>query len=99
MNTDRIITPNCTITGSKSAPSVAHDPIPATPPVPFEAKPIPTLVKVMQSVKTDTPEAELNKTTISDGKGGRITMDDHMLTKTFKGVEPRKGFFRGVEDN
>lgn len=37
---------------------------------------IPTLVREMQSVKTDTPEAKLNETTISDGKGGRITLDD-----------------------
>jgi hypothetical protein len=37
---------------------------------------IPQVVKVMQTVKTDTPEAKLNETTISDGKGGRITLDD-----------------------
>lgn len=36
--------------------------------------PIFSLVEVMRSVKTDTPEAELNVTTISDGKGGRILL-------------------------
>ena len=42
---------------------------------------IPQVVKVMQSVKTDTPEAKLNETTISDGKGGRITLDDQTKRK------------------
>lgn len=59
---------------------------------------IPKVIIVMQSVKTDTPEAKLNETSISDGKGGRIVMDDHTKTQTFKGVEPRGGqTFRGVE--
>lgn len=99
MNIDRNEDSNTTIAGSKSATPVAHDPVLATPPIPFEAKPIPTLVKVMQSVKTDTPEAKLNKDSISDGNGGRITMDDHTQTKTFKGIEPKMKTFRGVEDN
>lgn len=34
------------------------------------------LVQVMQSVKTDTPEAKLNQHSISDGNGGRIELDD-----------------------
>lgn len=38
------------------------------------------LISVMQSVKTDTPEAKLNKTTISDNNGDRITLNDHMTT-------------------
>ncbi len=98
MNTNRNKGSNTPIAGSKSATPVAPDSTPATP-IPFEAKPIPTLVKIMQSVKTDTPEAKLNKTSISDGNGGRITMDDHMLTKTFKGIEPKMKTFRGVGDN
>jgi hypothetical protein len=77
MNTDRNDKPNVTIATSKSAPSVA-------PSTPEDTNPVSVIIKVMQSVKTDTPEAELNKTTISDGNGGRITMDDHTLTKTFK---------------
>ncbi len=92
MNTDRNEGSNTTIAGSKSAPSVAPSTL-------QDQKPIPVVIKVMQSVKTDTPEAELNKTTISDGNGGRITMDDHTITKTFKGIEPRKGVFRGVDNN
>ena len=92
MNTDRSIPSSSTIADSQSATPVA-------PSTPQDTNPVPVIIKVMQSVKTDTPEAELNKTTISDGKGGRITLDNQMLTKTFKGVEPRKGVFRGVEDN
>jgi len=46
------------------------------------------LVSQMQSVKTDTPEAKLNKSTMDDNNGGRITFNDDFLTsKTFKGVE------------
>lgn len=92
MNTDRNEDSNTTIAGSKNAPSVA----PSTHP---DTNPVPVIIKVMQSVKTDTPEAELNKITISDGNGGRITMGDQTLTKTFKGIEPRKGVFRGIDNN
>lgn len=92
MNTDRNEDKNSTIQASQSAPEVA-------PSTPKDTNPVPVIINVMQSVKTDTPEAELNKTTISDGNGGRITMDDQMLTKTFKGIEPRKGGFRGVDNN
>jgi len=31
----------------------------------------------MQAVKTDTPQAIQNKTSISDGNGGRIELNDH----------------------
>lgn len=92
MNTDRNQDKNSTIQASQTATEVA-------PSTPQDNNPVPIIVKVMQSVKTDTPEAELNKTTISDGNGGRITMDDHTITKTFKGIEPRKGVFRGVDNN
>lgn len=34
--------------------------------------PVLNLVTLMSSVPTNTPEAKLNETTISDGKGGQI---------------------------
>ncbi len=61
---------------------------PNTAPTPSVSQPkpaqsgIPQVVKVMQSVKTDTPEAKLNKITISDGNGGRITLDDQTKKPT-----------------
>lgn len=33
-----------------------------------------SLVEILRSVETNIPEAELNETTISDGKGGRILL-------------------------
>lgn len=67
----------------KSAPAVAPAPIakPSIPATPLSINPqhIPQLVKVMQSVKTDTPEAVQNKTSISDGNGGRIELNDHTI--------------------
>ena len=67
----------------KSAPSVAPVPIakpsiPATP-LSIDPQPIPQLVKVMQTVKTDTPEAVQNKTSINDGNGGRIDLNDQTV--------------------
>lgn len=67
----------------KSAPSVAPAPIaklsiPATP-LSIDPQPIPQLVKVMQTVKTDTPQAVQNKTSISDGNGGRIELNDQTV--------------------
>lgn len=87
---------------SKSSDNLTPKPIPSAPTMPPTASQsgVPKLIIVMQSVKTDTPEAKLNETTISDGKGGRITMDDQTKTQTFKGVEPRGGqVFRGVEQD
>lgn len=40
---------------------------------------IPQVVKVMQSVKTDTPEAKLNTHSISDNNGGRIELNDQTV--------------------
>lgn len=60
-----------------NSPSITPRPVPtptSSPSAPQSG--IPNLVKVMQSVKTNTPEAKLNETTISDGNGGRITLDD-----------------------
>lgn len=85
MNTNRGIASSSTITANKSAPSVAPVPRPSPPPIPFEAKPIPTLVKIMQSVKTDTPKAKLNKHSIDDGNGGRIEMNEGELNGTIFG--------------
>ncbi len=85
---------------SKPNNNLTPKPIPSAPTTPptTSQSGIPKVIIVMQSVKTDTPEAKLNETTISDGKGGRITMDDQTKTQTFKGVEPRGGqTFRGVE--
>jgi hypothetical protein len=64
-------------TASINSP-ITPKPIPTAPTMPStpSQSAIPTLVREMQSVKTDTPEAKLNETTISDGKGGRITLDD-----------------------
>ncbi len=67
----------------KSAPHVAPVPVPkpSIPPTPLSInpQPIPKLVKVMQSVKTDTPQAVQNKTSISDGNGGRIELNDQTV--------------------
>lgn len=47
-----------------------------------------SLVHEMQKVKTDTPEAKLNKDSMSDNNGGRITFNDELTkSQTFKGVE------------
>ncbi len=67
----------------KSAPSVAptsiaKPSIPATP-LSINPQPIPQLVKVLQTVKTDTPQAVQNKTSISDGNGGRIELNDQSI--------------------
>lgn len=36
--------------------------------------PIIAVIEAMRAVKTDTPEAELNSISISDGKGGRVLL-------------------------
>lgn len=38
--------------------------------------PIRHVVDLMKTVKTDTPEAELNSKSVSDGKGGRVEMNE-----------------------
>lgn len=71
-------TDNFTGSSKPASNPVTVNPIhqaPTMPSTPSQSA-IPTLVREMQSVKTDTPEAKLNETTISDGKGGRITLDD-----------------------
>jgi hypothetical protein len=35
----------------------------------------------MKSVNINSPEAQLNSHSISDGKGGRIELDDHTKEK------------------
>lgn len=96
MNTNRSVDSNATIARPQTATVVA--PQPSTPQPSINPQPIPTLVNVMQSVKTDTPEAKLNKHSISDGNGGRIEMNDQVINQTFKGVEPRNNqVFRGIE--
>ena len=44
--------------------------------------PINNLVNVMKSVNTNSPEAELNSHSISDGKGGRIELNDYTKDKS-----------------
>lgn len=87
---------NPTVDSKPTNPAPASSTTPTT--LPQQA--IPKVIVVMQSVKTNTPEAKLNETSINDGKGGRIVMDDHTKTQTFKGVEPLGGqVFRGVEQD
>lgn len=45
----------------------------------------PMLLKEMRKVKTDTPEAKLNKTSISDGEGGRIELNEPKNSGTIMG--------------
>jgi len=98
MNTNRSLVSNSTITLKETATDVALSPKPAPQQPTIDSLPIDRLVKVMQSVKIDTPEAKLNKHSISDGNGGRIEMNDHVINQTFKGVEQhRSNVFRGVE--
>jgi len=73
-------------TSHTSAPDVALSAQP-TPPQSSD-QPITQLVQTMQSVKTDTPEATLNKDSMTDKSGKRITFNDEFTgSKTFKGVE------------
>lgn len=37
--------------------------------------PLPDLVEELENVDEDTPDGELNETTISDNNGGRIELD------------------------
>jgi len=98
MNTNRSLASSSTITRKETATDVALSPKPASLQPTIEPLPIDRLVKVMQSVKIDTPEAKLNKHSISDGNGGRIEMNDHVINQTYKGVEQRRSnVFRGVE--
>jgi len=98
MNTNRSLASNSTITRKETATDVALSPKPVSQQPTIDPLPIERLVKVMQTVKTDTPEAKLNKHSISDGNGGRIEMNDHAINQTFKGIEPqRTQVFRGVE--
>lgn len=100
MNTNRRISSKPTITRSTGATDVALSPKSTSTQPTIDPLPIDRLVKVMQSVKTDTPEAKLNKHSISDGNGGRIEMNDHVINQTFKGIEQhRSNVFRGVEQH
>ncbi len=51
-------------------------PAPVTPPE--TSNPIPDLVNTLSSVDTTTPEAAENATSMSDGKGGRITFNEDL---------------------
>ncbi len=81
MNTNRGIASSSTINAKSPATPVA----PIVPQIEKSPQAIPTLVKVLQSVKLDSPEAKLNKTTISDGEGGRIEMNEDELNGTIFG--------------
>lgn len=41
--------------------------------------PITELVKILQSVDVSSPTAQLNETTISDGKGGYIELNNNTI--------------------
>ncbi len=70
-----------------SAPDVAHSPQ-QRPPQPSNQPTITQLVQTMKHVKTDTPEAKLNKDSMVDNHGNRITFNDEAVrSQTFKGVE------------
>lgn len=98
MNTNRRISSKPTITRTAGATDVALSPKPASQQPTIDPLPIDRLVKVMQSVKTDTPEAKMNKHSISDGNGGRIKMNDQVINQTFKGIEQRRSnVFYGIE--
>lgn len=40
---------------------------------------LPELVNTMKSVNTNTPEAKLNETSMSDNNGGRITFNEDKI--------------------
>ena len=73
-------------TNNISAPDVALSPQ-STPPQ-TSIQPITQLVQTMKSVQTDSPEAQLNKDSMIDNQGKRITFNDaETRSQTFKGVE------------
>lgn len=73
-------------TSTTDATDVALSPQPISPQ--SSTQPITQLVQTMQSVKTDTPEATLNKDSMADKSGKRITFNDELTgSQTFKGVE------------
>lgn len=73
-------------TDTTSAPDLALSPQ-QTPPQ-SSVQPITQIVKTLQSVKADTPEAKLNKDSMTDKSGRRITFNDELTgSQTFKGVE------------
>jgi len=75
-------------TSNISAPDVALSPQPSPSPSQTSAQPITQLVQSMKSIKIDTPEAELNKDSMTDKNGKRITFNDELTgSATFKGVE------------
>ncbi len=39
-------------------------------------QPVTEVIKILQSANTTKPEAKLNETSISDGKGGRIELNN-----------------------
>lgn len=50
--------------------------------------PIVNVMQELQKVDLSSPEAELNKDSMDDGRGGRITFNDELTgSTTFKGVE------------
>ncbi len=56
-------------------------------------QPITELVGSMKKVKTDTPEAKLNKDSMVDNHGNRITFnDEETRSQTFKGVDDPSSF-------
>lgn len=49
---------------------------PSSDPATAPADPIASITNAMQSVDTNAPEAAANATSISDGNGGRIQLND-----------------------
>lgn len=61
---------------NSSTSSPSQSPQPASSGAPTSN--VTEMVQVMSRVDTSSPQAQLNSTSISDGNGGRITLDDHV---------------------
>jgi hypothetical protein len=58
------------------------------------------LADTMKTVDTKSPEAKLNATSISDGKGGRIELNEDKAnnkSNVIRGIEEDKDVIKGVE--
>lgn len=85
---------NSPIKQSQKAPATKYEVIELT------SSPITNLVSTMQKVKTDSKDAKLNATSISDGKGGRIELNeekDNLGSVVIRGVEDRSNSVKGVK--
>ena len=55
---------------------------------------LPEFIRRLDSVNVKSPDTKQNETSMSDGRGKRITFnEEHLRFKTFKGIEvPRKPY-------